>query len=157
MVNTSPLVFLGNLDRLELLRQEGREVYIPRAVAVEVAEKPDTATRVVQTACTTWMQIRDVVDRTAVDLVKAALHKGKSEAIVLATELRAERLVIDDQDARRFADHCGLKTIGTLGILLAAKQRGEVVSLRQEIDRLLILGFRVNPRLVDAVLQNAGE
>jgi len=43
VVNTSPLVFLGNLQRLELLRQEGREVYIPRAVAEEVAEKPDAA------------------------------------------------------------------------------------------------------------------
>ena len=43
VVNTSPLVFLGNLGRLELLRHEGREVYIPRAVAEEIAEKPDAA------------------------------------------------------------------------------------------------------------------
>ena len=41
VVNTSPLVFLGNLGRLELLRHEGREVYIPRAVAEEIAERPD--------------------------------------------------------------------------------------------------------------------
>ena len=38
VVNTSPLVFLGNLGRLELLRHEGREVYIPRVVAEETAE-----------------------------------------------------------------------------------------------------------------------
>ena len=43
VVNTSPLVFLGNLSRLELLRHEGREVYIPQAVAEEIAEKPDAA------------------------------------------------------------------------------------------------------------------
>ena len=43
VVNTSPLVFLGNLGRLELLRHEGREVYIPRAVAEEIAEKPNHA------------------------------------------------------------------------------------------------------------------
>jgi uncharacterized protein len=157
VVNTSPLVFLGNLDRLGLLRQQRREVCIPRAVAEEVAEKPDVAAQAVQTACTTWLQVREVIDRTAVNLVKAALHKGEAEAIVLATELRAERLVIDDQDARRFADRCGLKTVGTLGILLAARRRGEIASLRQEIDRLLALGFRVNPRLVAAVLQTADE
>lgn len=157
VVNTSPLVFLGNLGRLELLRREGREVYIPRAVAEEVAEKPDTAAQAIQDACVTWLQVRDVADRTAVDLIQAALHRGEAEAIVLATELQAERLVIDDQDARRFADRCGLKTVGTLGILLSAKQRGEIASLRQEIERLLILGFRVNPRLVAAVLQSAGE
>jgi predicted nucleic acid-binding protein len=157
VVNTSPLVFLGNLDRLELLRQEGREIFIPRAVAEEVAEKTDAAAQAVQMACATWLQIREVADRTAVHLVQAALHKREAEAIVLATELHAERLVIDDQDARRFATRCGLNIVGTLGILLAAKQRGSIASLRDEIDRLLALGFRVNPRLVAAVLQSAGE
>jgi len=157
VVNTSPLVFLGNLGRLELLRQEGRQVCIPRAVAEEMAEKPDTAARAVQDACATWLHIRDVADRTAVNLTQAALHKGEAEAIVLATELQAERLVMDDQDTRRFADRCGLKTIGTLGILLSAKLRGQIDSLRQEIDRLFALGFHANPRLVSAVLQSAGE
>ena len=157
VVNTSPLVFLGNLGRLELLRHEGREVYIPRAVAEEIAEKPDAASQAVQAACATWMQVGNVTDQTAVTLVQAALHKGEAEAIVLATELHAERLVLDDQDARRFAARCGLKIIGTLGILLAAKQRGAIVSLREEIDALIALGFRVNPQLVTAVLQSAGE
>jgi len=157
VVNTSPLVFWGNLGRLELLRHEGREVYIPRAVAEEIAEKPAAAARAVQAACATWMQVRNVTDQTAVTLVQAALHKGEAEAIVLATELHVERLVLDDQDAWRFAARCGVKIIGTLGILLAAKQRGAIVSLREEIDALIALGFRVNPQLVTAVLQSAGE
>ena len=112
VVNTSPLVFLGNLRRLELLRQEGQEVYIPRAVAREVAEKPDAAAQAVQAASETWMRVRDVADRTAVSFVQAALHRGEAEAIVLATELQAAWLVMDDQDARRFADRCGLRTVG---------------------------------------------
>jgi predicted nucleic acid-binding protein len=49
---------------------------------------------------------------TVVTLVQAALHKGGAAAIALATELRAERLVLDFQDARRFAGHCGLKIAG---------------------------------------------
>jgi predicted nucleic acid-binding protein len=53
VVNTSPLVFLGNLGRLELLRYVGREVYIPRAVA----EKLDVAMQAAQAACATsgWL------------------------------------------------------------------------------------------------------
>jgi uncharacterized protein len=157
VVNTSPLVFLGNLRRLELLRQEGQEVYIPRAVAREVAEKPDAAAQAVQAASETWMRVRDVAGRTAVSFVQAALHRGEAEAIVLATELQAAWLVMDDQDARRFANRCGLRTVGTLGILLAAKQNGKIPSLRFEIERLQALGFRVNPRLLTAVLQRADE
>jgi predicted nucleic acid-binding protein len=114
VVNTSPLVFLGNLGRLELLCQEGREVYIPRAVAEEIAEKPDAVAQTVQAACATWIQVRNVTDETAVTLVQASLHKGEAKAIVLATELGAEKLVMDDQDARRFANRCGLTVIGTL-------------------------------------------
>jgi uncharacterized protein len=121
VVNTSPLVFLGNLGRLESLRHERREVYVPRAVAEEIAEKADAAAQTIQTACTTWMKMRNVTDETAVTLVQAALHKGPAEAIVLATELHAERLVMDDQNPRRFAGRCDLKIIDTLGILLAAK------------------------------------
>jgi predicted nucleic acid-binding protein len=157
VVNTSPLVFLGNLGRLELLRHEGREVCLPQAVAEEIAEKPDAAAQAVQAACATWLQVRNVTDQTAVTLVQASLHKGEAEAIVLATELHAERLVMDDQDARQFAIRCGLTVIGTLGILLAAKQRGAIASLRAEINALASLGFRANPRLVTAVLQSAGE
>jgi predicted nucleic acid-binding protein len=151
------LWFLGNLGELELLRHKGREVYIPQAVAEEVAEKPDATAQAVQAAYATWIQVRNVTDETAVTLVQASLHKGEAEAIVLATELHAERLVMDDQDARRFANRCGLAVIGTLGILLAAKQRGAIASLRAEINALVSLGFRANPRLVTAVLQSAGE
>ena len=52
VANTSPLVFLGNLGRLELLRHKGREGYIPWAVAEEIAEKPNAASQAVQTAGT---------------------------------------------------------------------------------------------------------
>lgn len=157
VVNTSPLVYLGHLGRLDLLRGEGREVCLPKAVFEEVTAKPDAAARAVQMACDSWMKVKDVSDLTAVELLRADLHRGEAEAVVLARELGAERLVLDDQDARRFADRCRLKTVGTLGILLAAKQRGQIPFLRQEVDRLQALGFRANPRLVAAVLKRAGE
>ena len=67
-MNTSPLVFLGNLGRLELLCHEGREVYIPRAVTEEIAEKPDAAAQAVQAAWETSMRVRNVKDQTAVAL-----------------------------------------------------------------------------------------
>lgn len=157
VVNTSPLVFLGHLGRLDLLRREGRSVCIPRAVFDEVRAKPDVVARAVETACSEWMGLRDVKDQASVELIEVDLHKGEAEAVVLAKELAAESLVLDDQDARRFAARRGLHVIGTVGILLAAFKRREIGSLRQELDRLLALGFRISPRLLAAALIEAGE
>jgi len=58
---------------------------------------------------------------------------------------------------RRLADRLGLRLVGTLGLLLAAKLRGEIPSLRAEIDRLRSGGFRASPALVEEILRPAGE
>jgi predicted nucleic acid-binding protein len=90
-------------------------------------------------------------------VLKRELGDGESEVIALALETDAARIVLDDLDARRLADRLGLKLIGTLGILLAAKLRGEIPSLRAEIDRLRRGGFRAGAALVEEILRSAGE
>ena len=80
-----------------------------------------------------------------------------SPLIFLAKSLRAERVLLDDLDARRFARRIGLKPVGTLGLLLAARLRGEIPSVRAEIDHLRALGFRAAPKLIKAILQEAKE
>jgi predicted nucleic acid-binding protein len=77
--------------------------------------------------------------------------------IALAHESSAERIVMDDLDGRRFARRLGLEPVGTLGLLLAARLRGELGSLREEIERLEREGFRASPSLVAAVLLAVGE
>jgi predicted nucleic acid-binding protein len=66
-------------------------------------------------------------------------------------------VVIDDLDGRRFAYRLGLAPIGTLGLLLAARLRGDLPSLHQEIERLEAAGFRISGALRRAVLERAGE
>jgi uncharacterized protein len=87
----------------------------------------------------------------------ADLDAGESEVIALAMEAKAERVVLDDLDARRFAHRVGAAPVGTLGLLLASKLRGDLPSLRSEIDRLQRAGFRVSPALSQALLREAGE
>ncbi len=157
VANTSPLVFLGHLGRLQLLRREARQVCLPLAVLAEIREKPDADCRAVEDACQAWLEVREVRDRSAVEIIEADLHLGEAEAIVLARELGAERLVMDDQDARRFALRRRIPVIGTVGILLAARLRSEVPSLREELRKLMDLGFRIEPKLVEAALKKAGE
>jgi predicted nucleic acid-binding protein len=157
VVDTSPLIFLAKLDRLDLLRKSAEEVLVPAAVIEEVRAYPDEASRKIEDALGSWLREAKVEGRQVVDVLLADLDFGEAEVIALAHEMAAERIVMDDLDGRRFARRLKLEPIGTLGLLLAAHLRGDLSSLREEIDRLERQGFRASPSLVEAVLRAAGE
>jgi len=64
------------------------------------------------------------------------LHRGEAEAIAMAAELKADMVLMDEQEGRQYATHAGLAVTGVLGILLRAKQVGQLTSLRREIQAL---------------------
>lgn len=90
-------------------------------------------------------------------MLRASLGPGESEALSLAAELHAVRFVVDERAARRIAEGLGLSVIGTLGILLAAKRKGNLERVRPSIEALVSRGFWVAPRVVERVLLAAGE
>jgi predicted nucleic acid-binding protein len=107
VVDTSPLIFLSKLERLDLLRQGTDKVYVPQAVLDEIRAKPDEATIAIEQASRSWLSIRQVDNRSAVEVLLADLDLGEAEVIVLAREVKADRVVTDDLDARRFARRVG--------------------------------------------------
>jgi predicted nucleic acid-binding protein len=157
VVNASPLIFLAELGYLDMLDRNADTICAPRAVLDEVHAKPDRAAQAVDQATRSWLSVREVGNREAVEILQADLDLGEAEVIVLARQIDADRVVMDDLDARRMARRLGLDLIGTIGLLLSARLRGEIPSMRVEIDRLEALGFRVAPDLVTAVLRAAGE
>ncbi|MES1244977.1 MAG: DUF3368 domain-containing protein [Acidobacteriota bacterium] len=157
VVDTSPLIFLAKLDRLDLLQSGADHVVAPQAVLREVREQPDSASEEIEAATKSWLSVGTVQNQRLVDVLMADLGPGESEVIALALETDAERVVIDDLDARRFSHRVGLSPIGTLGLLLAARLRREIPSLRAELDRLRQAGFRVSPTLALELLRAAGE
>jgi predicted nucleic acid-binding protein len=157
VTDSSPLIFLAKLNRLDLLRQEAQEILAPPAVLREITEQDDEAKRQLEKAQQTWLEVRPVRDVRLLAVLKRELGDGEAEAITLALETHAARIVLDDLDARRLADRLGLRLVGTLGLLLASKLRGEIPSLRAEIDRLRRRGFRASPALVEEILRSADE
>lgn len=157
IADTSPLIFLAKLDRLDLLRQSADEVLVPPGVVEEIRRYQDEALDKIEEALGSWLGVRPVAQTQILGILLADLDSGEAEAVALALELRADRLVIDDLDARRLARRLGLAQIGTLGLLLAARLRGELPSLKLEIERLRQEGFRVADSLALSVLRTAGE
>ena len=133
------------------------EIYVPQAVLGEIRAQPDVAWAVIEKSTGVWLEVQVVDNRQAVTSLLNSLDLGESEVITLAQNLNADRVVLDDLDARRFARRMSLPVVGTLGILLAAKLRGEIPAIRPEIALLQTFGFRVAPALVEAILKEAGE
>jgi predicted nucleic acid-binding protein len=81
------------------------------------------------------------------------LDRGETEAIALAEELHAHWLLIDEAAGRDEASKRGLQTIGTLGVLREGHRAG-LLDLRTVMDRLVASGFRVNPSLIQILLDS---
>ena len=89
--------------------------------------------------------------------LRIELDPGETEALVLAEELHADWVLLDESKARRVAAILGLQHIGTVGLLLLAKQRGYVPHVRSLLDELRAQQFRLSDRVYQAILEQAGE
>jgi hypothetical protein len=85
------------------------------------------------------------------------LGRGESEAVGLALEINADLIILDDRPARRLALGLGIRVVGTMGILVRAKQARLVPTVGPLVQNLLELGFRLSPAMRERVLRDAGE
>ena len=123
--DTTPISELAKINRLTLLRDVYQRVIIPKEVYDEVMAGPGAIPAAVQAA--SWIDVVTVRDSHGVLAVHVATRLGLGEcaALILAEELGAQRLLIDDRAGRREAKARGLPVTGTIGTLLVAKQRGD--------------------------------
>lgn len=148
--NSSPLISLGAIGRLELLHKLFGQISIPLAVQQEV--------RSVEISTERWVVPRQVDNPLLPQALGSELDWGEAEAIALAVELGADLLLMDERRGRRLASRFGLKVLGVLGILVDSKRTG----LIEKIEPVLVelrekAGFRISTALYERALQEAGE
>jgi predicted nucleic acid-binding protein len=141
------LIGLRAIGRLELLQRLFGEVLIPPAVFSEIRSF----------LLPQWIKIRTLTEPVGMVPFEVSLGRGETEAIVLSIQLPADRLILDDAAARGEARRRGLFVVGTLGILLIAKQSGLVASMRREMDALREASFHISPRVYNTVAVAADE
>jgi len=151
--NTGPLIALASINQLDLLQKLFGEVFIPPAVRAEILD--ENTLRTIRTA--EWLKVRAIKDRIAVQLLTDELDAGESEAIILAREMNVDLLLIDERAARRKTNTLELTAIGTLGVLLMAKNKGLLQVLKPLLDDLHRTGFYMSDELYQIVLRSAGE
>ena len=146
--NSSPLIALHQIGQLPLLRSLFGSIVIPSAVAAEVVSIGDLPD---------FVSVHGLTQKLIPGIFLPMLGAGECEAILLARELSANHVLLDDLPARKQAIQLGLSVIGTLGILCAAKQRGILPVIRPSLDSLVQHGFRIAPQLLQNVLRTAAE
>jgi uncharacterized protein len=153
--NTSPILNLAIVNQLILLHQQFGEILIPSSVLDElkVSEERPGSQAIREAISFGWIQSREVSNEPLAQLLKQTLDRGEAEAIALAIELKAEWTLLDEREGRKVAKSLGLKVTGILGILLRAKQLGELESLQPVINELINkAGFRIAPELLAQIL-----
>jgi predicted nucleic acid-binding protein len=153
--NTSPLLNLAIIGRLELVRAQFGSVVVPPAVAGEfrLEEGRPGSSALHRAVEDGWIAVEEPSDDPLIRTLRQDLDRGESEAITLAVEKEAGLILLDEREGRRRARNVGLEVTGALGILARADRRGELDSLSGALDRLEDeAGFWIGSALREQIL-----
>lgn len=155
--NSSPLIGLSAIGKLELLETLYQTIYIPESVYEEITQSENRigANEIKNAA---WIEIKKVSPQKINNLsAKFGLGKGEVSALILASELNADLLIIDDLKARKNAQTQKQAIIGILGILLLAKSQNLISEVRRPLDDLIDFGYWISPNLYRKIIETAKE
>jgi len=143
--DTSCLILFFKIGELELLKKLFGTLHITETVQKELNQPiPD------------WIE---VVEPTK-DLHKGLssyLDKGEATAIALAAEHENSLLIIDEIKGRKAAKEMGISVTGSLGVLVAAKNKGYIQTVKPLIEKIQNTNFRISKELIERVLHKVNE
>ncbi|MBD2667019.1 hypothetical protein B6N60_00031 [Richelia sinica FACHB-800] len=159
--DTSPITNLAAINQLDLLQKLYSGIVIPTAVYNEMVKVNKIVPGAVEVQTLPWIKKQAVVDSQRVIFIQETeenIDLGEAEAIVLALELKADLLLMDERRGRIVATSYGLQITGLLGVLLQAKRKNLIPSVKTLMDQLIDQAdFRVSNQLYTKILQAAGE
>ena len=154
VADSSPLIALAKIRQFDLLRRLFGSVIIPAEVYAEVVVAGAGLTGAPETGTASWIEVRHLKDRSALAAAheRFALDLGELSVLVLANEIGADLLLLDDLAARRLARVGGFRVQGTVGIVEAGFTRGYLKDLRGAFGELLTRGVFLDPAFLNARL-----
>lgn len=148
--DTSPLTALLTIGQVELLPKIFTEVVVPMAVRDELLRS--------HPALPEWLRAEIIKNAAEASRLAQLVDAGEAEAIELAKELRADRLLIDERKGRRLAVQEGVPVIGLLGVVLLAKRNRFIPSARMLLQCLEAeAGMYLSESVRETGLKSVGE
>ena len=141
VADASCLIVLQNIQELSLLQKLFGEVFITEEVKEEFGlDLPE------------WIKTKEVQNKIQQNALNLILDEGEASSIALSLETNNSLLIIDEKKGRRIAQELGLKIIGTLGVILQAKERGLIDSVDDLSAKLENADFRISQSLKAKIL-----
>lgn len=104
-----------------------------------------------------WIEIVTVKNKQSQQILELQIDKGESSAIAFALETPNSTVILDDYKARKIAEQLGIKYTGTLGIIIKAKQKGIIPSIKPFLQKIKETNFRLSTEIEIQALKQAGE
>jgi uncharacterized protein len=154
VADTSALIALATCQSLDLLEQLFHRVVVPETVYIEATQTDKPQAQPLKAYLHDKIQKVDLKNFVFLDGFADA---GETEAMILYKQLQADKLLIDDRRGRNIAKLNHISTIGSLGILLAAKQKGIIAEISPLLKRLQNSEIYFSEQLFNTVLELADE
>ena len=138
------LIGLERIGELDILPALFAPIMIPPEVEREFGSK------------FSWLQTENLTGNLLVAALRLTVDAGEAEAIALASE-KSCLLISDDKQARAAAKSLGISVIGTVGVLVRAKQNGVVSTIKPILDELELNNFFISRALREEALKLVGE
>lgn len=159
--DASPLILLGRIGKLSLLKELYLEIVIPVHVRNEVTKHDDEASFWILSEIENgWIKskVEDVEISHEINRIgdNLGLHKGEMYALSLAVNMNIKEFLADDKSARVAARILGLRAIGCLGIIMKAHQMGIITrnDAISSIQKLVKAGLWVSPEVLAEVFNS---
>ncbi|MBN1558799.1 DUF3368 domain-containing protein [candidate division KSB1 bacterium] len=152
--NTTPIISLASIRKIEILKSLFGEILIPQAVYDEIKAKESYGYEEIDLA---FINVKKVKGQLYKDLLLSQLDLGETETILLAKELKADYVLIDENLAYKIAKNSGLDAIRTLSILLIAKEKGIIDTIKPLLDEMISKGRWYSHKVYDSFLKKIGE
>ena len=145
-VDSSTLIALARIGKLEMLRTVFKEIFITTAIKQEIITEKSPDAEAFKDAINQWIKVVDYKGKTA-ELKKYGLDSGESSLFLAAQPY--DRLILDEANARRFAEAKGLKFTGLIGLIVAAVRTRKLTGkdALEIITKLAAGDFRVSTEL----------
>ncbi len=159
--DTTPLISLLKINRIDLLEKLFGQVLIPQAVFDELTADERFKLEADQIRQKQFIKVKAVQNSESASILKRAtgLDQGESESIILTDELNADVLLMDEAKGRAVSFQMGLKIMGTIGILMAAYEENELTAteVRECVGGLQSAGRHISQKHYQVLLDKLSD